>query len=298
MATGIRKLHSTGCPGKEGGRCGCNAGYEASVFSKRDGKKIRKTFTREAEAKTWRAGALSSLSRGGLRVTKPTTVDEAWEAWINGARAGTVTNRSGDPFKPSALRSYERAMRLRVLPEFGDRKLAEVYQPDLQEFADGLLSDGLNPSTIQVTLNPLRAMFRRAISRGEVATNPCSGLQLAAVRAQGALRDPGGSRGPDRGCTGLRSPHMGYRDVRGPAPRGAAGATGRRRRHRQWCDPRRARVGRAGGRNRTEDDAGRRKVPISAILRDFLAEHLVQVDREGADRIFGATTRSPFAPRS
>ena len=184
MATGIRKLHSTGCPGKEGGRCGCNAGYEASVFSKRDGKKIRKTFTREAEAKTWRAGALSSLSRGGLRVTKPTTVDEAWEAWINGARAGTVTNRSGDPFKPSALRSYERAMRLRVLPEFGDRKLAEVYQPDLQEFADGLLSDGLNPSTIQVTLNPATGDVPPSHIAGRGGDEPLQ--RPSACRRQGA----------------------------------------------------------------------------------------------------------------
>ena len=28
--------------------------YEASVYSKRDGKKIRKTFTSHAEAKSWR----------------------------------------------------------------------------------------------------------------------------------------------------------------------------------------------------------------------------------------------------
>ena len=62
-ATGIRKLHSKGCPGRDGGRCRCHAGYEASVFSQRDGKKIRKTFAREAEAKSWRTEALSALSR-------------------------------------------------------------------------------------------------------------------------------------------------------------------------------------------------------------------------------------------
>jgi hypothetical protein len=108
MATGITKLHSKGCPAKTGGRCRCNAGYEASVFSRRDNKKIRKTFARESEAKSWRADALGALSRGGLRVTKPTTVEQAWETWYAGAKAGTVTNRSGDPYKPSALRSYER----------------------------------------------------------------------------------------------------------------------------------------------------------------------------------------------
>ena len=169
MAEGIRKRHSKGCSAREGGRCNCKAGYEAWVFSKRDGKKIRRTFVREAEAKSWRADALTALARGNLRATKPITVEQAWDVWHQGARAGAVTNRSGDPYKPSALRSYERAMRLRVLPEFGSVRLSELHRPDLQEFADSLLAAGLNPSTIQVTLLPLRAMFRRALSRGELA---------------------------------------------------------------------------------------------------------------------------------
>ena len=172
MAEGIRKLHSKGCPAKQGGRCNCNAGYEAWVWLPREKKKVRKTFAREAEAKSWRAEALSVRAKGGLRVPKPTTVRQAWEAWYEGAKAGTVTNRSGDPYKPSALRSYERAMRLRVLPAFGDVRLAGVHRPDLQEFADGLLSERLNPSTIQVTLLPLRAIFRRGLSRGELVVEP------------------------------------------------------------------------------------------------------------------------------
>jgi len=175
VAEGIRKRHSKGCSAREGGRCNCNAGYEAWVFSKRDGKKIRRTFAREAEAKTWRADALGALVRGGLRARKPITLEQAWKAWHDGAQRGAVTNRSGDPYKRSALRSYESGMRLRVLPRFADVRLADLQRPDLQEFADNLLADGLNPSTIQVTLLPVRAIYRRALSRGEVATNPCSG---------------------------------------------------------------------------------------------------------------------------
>ena len=165
MAEGIIRRHSKRCPARGGGRCRCNAGWEASVYSKRDRKKIRRTFAREAEAKSWRADALAALSRGGLRAAKPTTVEQAWDAWYEGAKAGAVTSRSGDPYKPSALSSYERAMRLRVLPTFGDVRLADPHRPDLQEFADSLLAEGLNPSTIQVTLLPLRAICRRALSR-------------------------------------------------------------------------------------------------------------------------------------
>jgi integrase len=40
--------------------------------------------------------------------------------------------------------------------------------------------------------------------------------------------------------------------------------------------------------------AGRRKVPIAAILRDHLAEHVARVGRTGAALIFGNTAESPF----
>ena len=75
-------------------------------------------------------------------------------------------------------------MRLRVLPEFGARELADMQRPDLQELVDRLLADGLSPSTIQGRCCPLRAIFRRASSRGELAVNPATGLQLPAVRGR------------------------------------------------------------------------------------------------------------------
>ena len=36
-----------------------------------------------------------------------------------GARDGTIANRRGEPYKPSAIRGYERSLRLRILPAFG-----------------------------------------------------------------------------------------------------------------------------------------------------------------------------------
>lgn len=102
-----------------------------------------------------------------MRAAKKTTLGEAWTAWIKGARHGSIPNRSGDPYKRAALRSYESGMRLRVLPRFAGVRLTDLQRFDLQEFADDLLADGWNPSTIQVTLLPVRAIYRRALSRGE-----------------------------------------------------------------------------------------------------------------------------------
>ncbi len=168
MATGIVKRHRKDCPAPDGGRCRCEPGWEAWVVLRREGKKVTKTFAREAEARSWRADALVAAERGALRAPSPTTVREAWTAWYEGAKAGTIRNRSGDAYKPGSLRGYERAMRLRVLPDFGATRLGDLQRPDLQEFVRRLLAEGLNPSTVQVTLLPLRAVYRHALERGQL----------------------------------------------------------------------------------------------------------------------------------
>ena len=41
---------------------------------------------------------------------------------------------------------------------------------------------GLSAEHVGVTLLPLRAIYRRAIARGEVAVNPTTGLEMPAIR--------------------------------------------------------------------------------------------------------------------
>ncbi len=297
MAAGIRKLHSKRCPGREGGRCRCGAGYEAWVFSKRDGKKIRKTFALESEAKTWRADALSALAKGGLRAPKPTTVREAWEAWHEGAKAGTIRNRSGDPYRPSAIRSYERAMRLRVIPAIGAVRLADVRRPDLQEFADGLLGNGLNPSTIQTTLLSLRAIFRRAVARGELAVNPCNGLELPAIRGRrerfaspdeaakliAAVTDQDRAIWATAMYAGLRRG-----ELQALCCEDVDIATGLIHVRHGWDAQE--------GEIELKSNAGRRRVPIAAALRELLLDHRLHTGRT-AGLMFGATAADPFDPK-
>lgn len=295
MAEGIRKLHSKGCGAREGGRCKCKAGWEASVYSKREGKRIYKTFRREAEAKSWRAEARRASDQGTLRVPKPTTVEQAWGTWYAGAKAGTIRNRSGDAFKPSALRAYRGVMENRVLPAMGDVRLADLARPDLQEFADGLLTAGLSPSSVQTTLLPLRAIFRRAISRGEIAVSPCAGLHLPAVRSRRerfvspTQADALIAAAPDRDrVIWATAMYAGLRlgEMRALRVEDVDLASGVIRVERGW-DP-------AEGEIRLKSNAGRRKVPIAAVLRDHLADHLAGVDRESSALVFGRTGSDPF----
>jgi len=65
-------------------------------------------------------------------------------------------------------------------------------------------------------------------------------------------------------------------------------ATGVIRVERGW-DP-------AEGPIKVKSHAGRRKVPITAVLRDYLAEHLVNTRRQGPELVFGLTPTKPFTP--
>ena len=298
MSTGIRKLHSKGCPGRDGRRCVCGAGWEAAAFSKRDGKKIRKTFSTKAEAKTWRDDANAQLSKGGLRAPKPTTVREAWEAWYEAAKEGIVRNRKGDHFKPSALRSYESSMRLRVLPALGATRLADLDRVELQRYVYRLLEEGLEPTTIDGTLLPLRALCRQATERGELAVNPCAGLSMPrGDRRRDRIADPVEAASliaalqVDDCVLWATALYSGLRRGELQALRAcdvdlAAGVI---RAERGW-DPKEGPI-------ELKTAAGRRRVPIPAVLRDQLLEHQLRGGRRGDDLVFGDTRVRPFDGR-
>jgi integrase len=186
-------------------------------------------------------------------------------------------------------------MRLRVLPQLGDLRLADIRRSDLQAFADQLLGDGLSPSYIQTTLLPLRAIYKRAIGRDELAVNPCVGLELPAIRGhreryatpEEAEALIAAAPKQDRAIwatafyAGLRLGEL--RALRAQDVDLAAGVI-----HVEagW-DP-------AEGRIALKSRAGRRRVPIPAVLRDYLLDHRATVKRDGAELAFGSTPESPF----
>ena len=179
---GIQLRHSRRCPAQAGKACSCTPSYQAQVWSPRDRKPIRRTFSSLAAAKAWRQESQVALRRGTLRAPSPTTLNEAAKEWLEGAQAGVVRTRSGDRYKPSALRSYRQVLQACVLPQLGRQKLTAITSRNLQDLADRLAAQELAPSTIRNTLLPLRAIYRRALGRGEVALNPTLKLALPAVR--------------------------------------------------------------------------------------------------------------------
>jgi integrase len=273
-----------------------HAGFRAFVWSARDRRRIQKTFPREAAALRWREEARVDLRRGVLVAARPTTLREFADAWLDGARDGSIRNRSGDRYKPSTIRGYEQGLREYVQPEIGAAKLQELRRQDIQRLADDLSRREINASTVRNALMPLRAICRRALSRGDIQVNPTTGIEIAAVR---------GCR--TRFATSAEAHEL---IEAAPAQDRALWATafyaGLRRgelRALRWID-----VDLAGGVIRVErswevkegvieprSTAGRREVPIAAILRDYLIEHRL---RGAEGLVFGRDIGTPWATGS
>jgi integrase len=104
--------------------------------------------------------------------------------WLAAAETGIARTRTGEAYKPSAVRAYRQALNHRVFPVLGTKRLTAISHNMLQDFADRLCSEGLSASSVRNTILPLRAIFRRAHRRGDVAVNPTLKLVLPVVRSQ------------------------------------------------------------------------------------------------------------------
>lgn len=256
--------------------------------------KIRRTFDSQAAAKAWRADALIRLSRGQLSTGRSRTVREAATALIDGMREGTVRTRSGDPYKPSAIRSYDETLRLHVLPAIGAIRLPRIQRDHIQAIVDDLHSGGKSPSTIRNAIVPVRVIFRRAIRSGEVSTNPCTDLDLPAVRGRRKhIPSPAEAAAlltalprEDRGLwatalyAGLRRGEL--RALRWEDIDLKAGVI-----HvRQAMDSRGAIIA-------PKSAAGTRTVPMAKVLRGYLKQHRLQA---GASQYVFGSGSHPFHP--
>jgi len=117
---GIVVRHAVGCASQlERGRCDCRPGYQAQVYSAAERRTIRKTFRTLADARAWRAETKAALERGSLRAPSRQTLEQAAKDWLKAAKAGVIRTRSGDPYKPGALRRLLSRSEVSVNPTLG-----------------------------------------------------------------------------------------------------------------------------------------------------------------------------------
>src|SRR4051812_7389168 len=184
LPDGITARHRRGCAnvGQSEWRCGCPPRYQVQVWSRRDQRRLSRTFPKLAAARAWKRDAEQALSAGELVAgTNGHTVRQAGDALVEAMRSGVVRTRSGRVYKPSAIRTFESNLQLHIYPSLGAHRLQDLRRGDVQRLADRLLASGRSPSTVRNALMPLRVIYRRALSLEEVAVNPTSRLDLPAV---------------------------------------------------------------------------------------------------------------------
>jgi integrase len=285
MAEGIDIRHARSCRSKGVGSCNCTPTFQAHVWDAKEGKRIRKTFPTRSAAKRWRQDSIVGLRSGALSADRGPRFEDAVDAWLDGLRAGHITTRSGDRYKPATIRAYESCLKLRAVPTLKHRRLAEVTTKDVQALVDGLVKDGLASATIDADLTPLKALYRRAVGRGEVRVNPTVGIEKPAVRTRARRVVPHTDAEAMLSTLDPRDRALWAVSFYAGLRMGELSALGRAdidlgagviQVHRGWD----AMEGYIPTKNRKA-----RSVPVAAVLRDHLDEHLLSTG--AVEHVFG-----------
>jgi integrase len=273
-----------------------NTRWRGVLNTKATGKVNGPWVASQSEAKAWRVKAQAEAQAGTRRRSSGVTLREAWEDFIAGAKAGTVMDRTGKPYKPSTLRGYERAWK-RVDPELGAHRIDAIRRADLQALVDRWAAAGVKPATIRNSLDPVRTLYRRAVQRDQVAVNPTANLDAPRVdnkRERFASREEAAAllaalpeaEQPLWACAfygglrrgELRALRWSHVDL----------ATGLIHVQRAWDDEE--------GDGPPKTRAAVRRVPIVPQVARVLREHKKTTGRDGSDLVFGRTADDPFIP--
>lgn len=298
LPDGITARHRRGCSkaGQSDWKCGCPPRYQVQVWSRRDQRRMSRTFPKLAAAKAWKRDAERALEAGEMVVgTSGQTVRQAGDALIEAMRSGIVRTRSGRTYKPSAIRTFQSNLELHIYPVLGPYRLQDVRRGDVQRLADRLISTGRAPSTVRNALMPLRVIYRRALSLEEASSNPTSRLDLPAVEGRrdrvaipeeaealiAALPPTERALWATAFYAGLRRGELVALRVTDVDPE-----TNVIHVRRGWD--------RVEGEIELKSARGRRDIPISRTLRRQLVEHLMQIGwREGY--MFGRGPERPWS---
>jgi integrase len=300
MAEGINQRHNRSCPAatakarEAGARCKCTPTYVATVYDKSERKRKKETFPTFAAAKSWRSSMATAIERGEAKASGGPTLREAAARFLADAERGVARAAGGDPYKPSVLRTYESALRLRILPTIGGAKLGDIKRKDIKRLVDEMLAAGASASLIRNTFVPLRVIYGRAIEDGDVHVNPVSGVRLPRVRGRSeriatpseaaallAALDHDRALWATAFYAGLRRGELLALDWRRVDL-----ARGEIRVERSWDTQ--------AGFVAPKSDAGNRVVPIVGELRDVLLAHRLATWSDGL--VFGASPMTVAGP--
>lgn len=218
---------------------------------------------------------------------------------IVGMADGTIKPKgSEERYKPNTIRSYERSLRLYIAPSaLGKLRVTEVRRSDVQAMVDLLLATK-SGKTVSNILNPLQIFYGRGVDREELALNPTEGIDLPTgkskrprriVSAAEAARSLANLSLADRALWATAF-YAGLRRGELQALRCKDLDFGANLIHveKGWDQKE--------GEIEPKSPAAKRDVPLLAILRGYLEEHLLITGRRGDDCVFGRSSEQAFYP--
>jgi integrase len=137
------------------------------------GRERAKSFARKVDAERFLTSVQHSMFSG---------------AYVD-PRAGRITFaeyaqrwRDLQPHRPTTARTIERHLRVHVLPALGERPIGSIRTSDVQAWATSLCTtNGLAPSTARAVFENVRAVFRSAVIDRLIVFSPCEGVSLPRV---------------------------------------------------------------------------------------------------------------------
>ena len=141
-----------------------------------------RTFARKSDALAFDADVKRRKALGDLSslVARDQSLDELARDWYELYAAPNLADNT--------LGKYRRVLRLYILPELGQLKLAEVTPEVVARFRTDLERRGVGRDSVRVSLVVVQAMFRRGVEWGRASVNPALPVAKPSGKRQRAVR--------------------------------------------------------------------------------------------------------------
>jgi integrase len=178
----VEVRHKVQCRAVAGGRCRCKPGYVARVWDPQRRRPVQSpTFRSAREAVAWQREARTAFKHGKSLPVPRVKVNEAIERFLAAIEAGAALNKRGKPYKQSAVRTIESALKGRIEQELGSLLLDEVRRRHVQTLVDEMVTEKLSGSRVRNVLNALRSLYTYAIARDLAQNSPTAHILLPAL---------------------------------------------------------------------------------------------------------------------
>lgn len=148
-----------------------NGKWEASYRDPAGKEHIKRHRTR-AEADRWLASVKADMQRG--EYVEPRLARLTFGEWADEWLSTTAHLR------PKTRVGYESALRVHVLPVFGNRPIGSIQQVDVRRFVAEKVAGGAAPGTVRGARKVLRLVLNTAVGSGAIRSNPCNGVRVPA----------------------------------------------------------------------------------------------------------------------